>query len=76
MADRERIVQPTEGTQDLGAETNDEEVGRPSSGTNTQLLITVKGGSKKKKNNAVTDDLKPKDPETSKEFLRTEDTDE
>ncbi len=72
MADKKRIVQPTEGSQDLGRETNREVVGRPSAGSNTQLLITAKGGSKKKKKNSQEGKAKP----TGKAFLRADETDE
>jgi hypothetical protein len=50
MADKERITNPSMGSNELGTETNEErQTGGVSSGTDTQLHLTALGGKKIRK---------------------------
>jgi hypothetical protein len=50
MADKERITNPSMGSNELGTETNeDRQTGGLSSGTDTQLYLTAKGGKRHSK---------------------------
>lgn len=73
--DTERISQPSQGSNEVGAETNDTHLTGVSSGTDTQLHLTAKSGNKHKKN--VNDDEQVvKNPNGEEEFLTSDDTDE
>ncbi len=76
MADTERITQPSQGSNDVGAEKNDTQItGGISAGTDTQLHLAAKSGNKHKKN--VNDDEKVvKNPNGEEEFLKSDETDE
>ncbi len=78
MADTKRISQPTEGSEDLGAETRDSRsTGRPSAGTDTQLHLAAKGGKKHKNNAHINDDEKVvKNSGGDQKFLTSKETDE
>ncbi|MDP4284984.1 MAG: hypothetical protein Q8891_11200 [Bacteroidota bacterium] len=49
MAEKERITNPSMGSNELGTETNEEVPTGVSTGTDTQLHITALGGNKHKK---------------------------
>jgi hypothetical protein len=75
MADNERTTQPSQGSNDVGPETNDTRRAGISAGTDTQLHLAAKSGNKHRKN--VNDDeevVKNKDGE--EEFLTSDETDE
>ncbi len=76
MADNEKVTQPSLGSNDVGAETNDTHVtGRGSAGTDTQLHLAAKSGNKHKKN--INDDEKVvKNSNGEEEFLKSDETDE
>ncbi len=75
MADTKKIVQPSQGTGDLGSETNDTHRHGISSGTDTQLHLAAKSGKKNKKN--INDDEKVvENKDGENEFLRSDETDE
>jgi hypothetical protein len=77
MADREQIIQPSMGSNDLGTETNDThpESG-VSAGSDTQLHLAAKG-KKHKKNKNINDDEKVlKQSNGENKFLRADETDE
>ena len=75
MAETERTTQPSQGSNDVGAETNDTRLTGVSSGTDTQLHLAAKSGNKHKKN--VNDDEKVvKNTNSEEEFLRSDETDE
>ena len=75
MADNERTTQPSLGSNDVGAETNDTHLTGISSGTDTQLHLAAKSGNKHKKN--VNDDEKVvKNTNGEEEFLKSDETDE
>ena len=75
MAETERTTQPSQGSNDVGAETNDTRLTGVSSGTDTQLHLAAKSGNKHKKN--VNDDEKVvKNTNSEGEFLRSDETDE
>ncbi|MEP7252298.1 MAG: hypothetical protein ABI683_07950 [Ginsengibacter sp.] len=75
MADTKRISQPTQGSEDVGLETNDKRnTGAASAGTDTQLHIAAKSG---KKNKGINDDEKVvKNVDGQNEFLTSKETDE
>lgn len=75
MADTKRISQPTEGSEDVGLETNDRRsAGAASAGTDTQLHLAAKSGNKGKD---VNDDEKViKNVDGQNEFLTSKETDE
>ena len=76
MADTKRISQPTEGSEDLGLETNDERsTGRPSAGSDTQLHLAAKGG-KKKKTDINDDERVLKNSPGKQAFSTSDETDE
>jgi hypothetical protein len=78
MADKERITDPSSGSNELGRETqeNHPETGI-SAGTDTQLHITALGGKKHKKNKDINDDEKVmKNPTSKNEFPQSDETDE
>jgi len=75
MSDNERTTQPSQGSNDVGAETSDTHHTAISSGTDTQLHIAAKGGNKHKKN--VNDDEKVvRNANGEEEFLALDETDE
>jgi hypothetical protein len=75
MANAERITQPSLGSNDVGAETNDTHLTGVSGGSDTQLHLAAKSGNKHKKN--VNDDEKVvKNPNGEEEFLKSDETDE
>ena len=75
MSDTERITQPSLGSNEVGAETNDTHLTGVSAGTDTQLHLAAKSGNRHKKN--VNDDEKVvKNPNGEEEFLKSDETDE
>ncbi|MEO6289402.1 MAG: hypothetical protein ABIO76_05755 [Ginsengibacter sp.] len=80
MADKKKVSQPSQGTEDLGTETNSEVVGRPSAGTDTQLHLAAKSGKKSradKGNEDVNDDERVvKNNGVQNSFLTSDATDE
>jgi hypothetical protein len=75
MADKERITNPSMGSNELGTETNEERAtGGLSSGTDTQLHLAALGGKKHKNEKKINDDKKEKNYGT--DFLEADDTDE
>lgn len=78
MADKERITNPSMGSNELGTETNEErETGGLSSGTDTQLHLTALGGKKHKKENKIDDHTKEQNTENQEpDFLEVDETDE
>ena len=75
MADKERITNPSMGSNELGTETNEErQTGGVSSGTDTQLHLTALGGKKNKKGNKINDNKK--EEKSGPDFLKTDETDE
>ena len=78
MADKERITQPSLGSNELGTETQEThpESGI-SAGTDTQLHIAALSGKKHKKNNSINDDEKVvKNPDSENKFPESDETDE
>ncbi|MDQ6890489.1 MAG: hypothetical protein M3Z56_09475 [Bacteroidota bacterium] len=78
MADKERISQPSQGSNELGADTNDTHLdSHISAGSDTQLHIAAKGKKKNKKNkNNVNDDELTVKNNDSEGFLKADETDE
>lgn len=77
MADTKKISQPSQGSEDLGTEKNDNRsTGRPSAGTDTQLHLAAKSGNKNKKNNINDDEKVVKNSKGQAEFLKPNETDE
>ena len=75
MADIEKAAQPTQGSNDVGSETNDTHTTGISSGTDTQLKMAAKSGNKHKTN--VNDDEEVvKNPNSKKDFFKSDETDE
>lgn len=62
MADKERISQPSSGSNELGSETKEKRItGGLSAGTDTQLHLAALGGKKHKGHKKETEDNLPKD---------------
>ncbi|MDQ6845548.1 MAG: hypothetical protein M3Z92_14570 [Bacteroidota bacterium] len=77
MADKEKISQPSQGSNELGADTNDTHLGSHiSAGSNTQLHIAAKGKKKNKNKNKVNDDELTVKNNDSEGFLKADETDE
>lgn len=78
MSDTRNISQPSQGSEELGSETNTARTpSRPSAGTDTQLHIAAKGGNKPKNSNDVNDDEKIiNNTEGTSDFLTATETDE
>lgn len=77
MADTERISQPSQGSNELGTETNDTHLGnRGSSGTDTQLHLAAKSGKKHNNNTDINDDEKVVKNNTDNGLLKSNETDE
>ncbi len=78
MAETKKISQPSQGTENLGLETNDRHSkGTTSAGSDTQLHITGNNGRKIKKDNSVNDDEKViRNADEKKNFLTSNETDE
>lgn len=78
MADKERITRPSNGSNELGTETNEDRItGGGSAGTDTQLHLTALGGKKhkkEKKEKEINEDEKEIDKEA--EFFEVDETDE
>jgi hypothetical protein len=74
MANTERTTQPSLGSNDVGAETNDTNLTGVSSGTDTQLHLAAK--SKKHKKNVNDDEKVVKNTVGQEEFLTSDETDE
>jgi hypothetical protein len=76
MADTERVTQPSQGSNELGPETNDTHTtGRSAVGTDSQLHLAAKSGNKHKRN--INDDEKVvKNQNGEEEFLEADETDE
>ena len=75
MADNERVTQPSQGSNDVGSETNDTRVAGVSSGTDSQLHLAAKSDNKHRKN--VNDDEEVvKNANGEEEFLESDETDE
>ena len=78
MEDTDRITQPSSGSNELGAETNDTpSTSHISAGTDTQLHLAALSGKKHKKDKDINDDEKVViNPNGENNFLEAEDTDE
>lgn len=78
MAEKERITDPSMGSNELGSETSEEIHTGVSAGSDTQLHITALAGKKhKKEHNKINDDeLVIKNDDTKKGFLEADQTDE
>lgn len=78
MAEKERITNPSMGSNELGSETSEEVHTGVSAGSDTQLHITALAGKKHKKaqKNIVDDELVIKNNDTEKGFLKADQTDE
>ncbi|MEO5909153.1 MAG: hypothetical protein ABIR50_11535 [Ginsengibacter sp.] len=77
MADKERITNPSMGSNELGTETNEKrQTGGLSSGTDTQLRLTALGGKKHKKEKKINDNTKEKKSRKQGLFLEEGETDE
>ncbi|MEP6626625.1 MAG: hypothetical protein ABJA32_01530 [Ginsengibacter sp.] len=78
MAERERITDPSMGSNELGRETSEEIHTGVSAGSDTQLHITALAGNKhKKKQKTASDDiLGAKNNTTEGGFLQSDKTDE
>ena len=78
MADKERITNPSMGSNQLGTETNeDRQTGGLSSGTDTQLYLTAKGGKRHSKKNEIKDNKTGKNTENFEpDFFKVDETDE
>ncbi len=76
MADKKRVVQPTEGTEDVGAESTSEDRGTPSAGTDTQLFLAAKGGKKHKNKNTNDDETVVRNSNGDSAFPTSDETDE
>ena len=76
--DTERISQPSHGSNEVGAETNDTHVAGISSGTDTQLHLAAKSGNKhkKKKENVNDDEQVVRNSNSEEEFLTSDETEE
>ena len=73
MAEKERITNPSMGSNKLGAETNEEASTGISAGTDTQLKLAALSGKKHKKDKNTKDEVS----ETNEsEFLSSDNTDE
>lgn len=78
MAEKERITNPSMGSNELGSETSEEIHTGVSAGSDTQLHITALAGKKHKKvhNDVNNDELVIKNNDTEKGFLKADQTDE
>ena len=76
MSDTERISQPSQGSNDVGSETNDTHITGVSSGTDTQLHLAAKSGNKHNKGNVNDDEEVVKNSDSEEEFLKSDETDE
>jgi len=61
MPEKERIINPSMGSNELGSETQEESPTGVSAGTDTQLEITALGGKKHKNKKGETDIVTDKD---------------
>lgn len=68
MAEKEKITNPSMGSNELGDETREEVSTGVSSGTDTQLKLTALGGKKQKETNKTNDDIQKK-KKNKAEFL-------
>jgi hypothetical protein len=79
MAEKERITNPSMGSNEVGTETNeDRQSGGLSAGTDTQLNLAAAGG-KKNKHDRENDDKNTNKKEANiddTEFLEVDETDE
>lgn len=78
MADKERITNPSMGSNELGAETReDRQTGGLSSGTDTQLELTALGGKKNKQKKKINDNKEINNKENDEPgFFEVDETDE
>ncbi len=78
MSDTRNISQPSQGSEELGSETNtSRNPSSPSAGTDTQLHLAAKGGKKDKHTGDVNDDEKTiSNTEGTGDFLKATETDE
>lgn len=78
MAERERITNPSMGSNELGTETSEEIHTGASAGSDTQLHMTALAGNKhkKKQKNINDDELVVKNSTTKEGFLQSDKTDE
>jgi len=68
MAEKERITNPSMGSNELDEDTREEIHTGISSGTDTQLELTALGGKKKASKNKTNDDIQKE--KNKEEFLR------
>jgi hypothetical protein len=78
MADKERITDPSMGSNELGTETNeDRPTGGLSAGTDTQVHLTALGGKKNKQKKEINDDKQEENDENAEQdFFEVDETDE
>ncbi len=78
MSDTRNISQPSQGSEELGSETNSSRnPSSPSAGTDTQLHLAAKGGKKNKQDDDINDDEKTvKNTDGTADFLTDDETDE
>ena len=76
MAEKERITNPSMGSNELGTETHEEVITGVSAGTNTQLHLAALSGNKHKKNYINDDEKVVKNANGESEFLEAKETDE
>ena len=74
MAEKERITNPSMGSNELGAETNEELSTGISAGTDTQLKLAALSGKKHKKDKNSSEGEASESNQS--EFLSSDDTDE
>lgn len=74
MDEKERITNPSMGSNELGTETNEGEYSGVSAGSDTQLHLASAGGKKHTEQNKTNDDLEKE--KNKAEFLERNQTDE
>lgn len=74
MAEKERITNPSMGSNQLGEETTENESAGVSAGSDTQLKLTAAGGKKHKAKNDTKEDMQKE--KNKAEFLARNKTDE
>ena len=78
MAEKERITNPSMGSNELGSETSEEAHTGVSAGSDTQLHLAALAGKKHKKSegNVNDDELVIDNNDTDEGFLQADETDE
>jgi hypothetical protein len=77
MADKERITDPSMGSNELGTETNeDRATGGLSAGTDTQLHLTALGHKKHPRKKEINDQKEKNEENADQDFFEVNETDE